>query len=159
MRDTPFHIRAEDHVKGGWTASPWKTGAGLLSTRCTQMTGMSRRWNSNWMRRRSSRATSSWRDGAVRTWSRTVEEFWSKFCKPRMRGPSTIACDQDASPRSSAAAASSACKAFSWESWGERATSTKACDQSRLRFARSEEHTSELQSRQYLVCRLLLENK
>src|SRR3712207_6970723 len=29
----------------------------------------------------------------------------------------------------------------------------------RLSFARSEEHTSELQSRQYLVCRLLLENK
>src|SRR3712207_8364681 len=27
------------------------------------------------------------------------------------------------------------------------------------RHARSEEHTSELQSRQYLVCRLLLENK
>src|SRR3712207_6980443 len=26
-------------------------------------------------------------------------------------------------------------------------------------FERSEEHTSELQSRQYLVCRLLLENK
>src|SRR3712207_6924118 len=29
----------------------------------------------------------------------------------------------------------------------------------RARFARSEEHTSELQSRQYLVCRLLLEKK
>src|SRR5258707_2699640 len=28
-----------------------------------------------------------------------------------------------------------------------------------LVFARSEEHTSELQSRQYLVCRLLLEKK
>src|SRR3712207_8694683 len=28
-----------------------------------------------------------------------------------------------------------------------------------LRIARSEEHTSELQSRQYLVCRLLLEKK
>src|SRR3712207_8824720 len=28
-----------------------------------------------------------------------------------------------------------------------------------LRVGRSEEHTSELQSRQYLVCRLLLENK
>src|SRR3712207_8769391 len=28
-----------------------------------------------------------------------------------------------------------------------------------LRFLRSEEHTSELQSRQYLVCRLLLEKK
>src|SRR3712207_7392725 len=30
---------------------------------------------------------------------------------------------------------------------------------SRLVLARSEEHTSELQSRQYLVCRLLLEKK
>src|SRR3712207_6862331 len=29
----------------------------------------------------------------------------------------------------------------------------------RLAFGRSEEHTSELQSRQYLVCRLLLEKK
>src|SRR3712207_8694108 len=29
----------------------------------------------------------------------------------------------------------------------------------REQFARSEEHTSELQSRQYLVCRLLLEKK
>src|SRR5258707_15287530 len=29
----------------------------------------------------------------------------------------------------------------------------------RLRSGRSEEHTSELQSRQYLVCRLLLEKK
>src|SRR3712207_7527449 len=29
----------------------------------------------------------------------------------------------------------------------------------RLRVGRSEEHTSELQSRQYLVCRLLLEKK
>src|SRR3712207_8881252 len=31
--------------------------------------------------------------------------------------------------------------------------------QSYLNIDRSEEHTSELQSRQYLVCRLLLENK
>src|SRR3712207_8311216 len=29
----------------------------------------------------------------------------------------------------------------------------------KARFVRSEEHTSELQSRQYLVCRLLLEKK
>src|SRR5258707_8683370 len=29
----------------------------------------------------------------------------------------------------------------------------------KTRYARSEEHTSELQSRQYLVCRLLLEKK
>src|SRR3712207_8009678 len=32
-------------------------------------------------------------------------------------------------------------------------------DRLRLIFTRSEEHTSELQSRQYLVCRLLLEKK
>src|SRR3712207_7729335 len=32
-------------------------------------------------------------------------------------------------------------------------------DSSATGFARSEEHTSELQSRQYLVCRLLLEKK
>src|SRR3712207_8618327 len=32
-------------------------------------------------------------------------------------------------------------------------------DAGELRGARSEEHTSELQSRQYLVCRLLLEKK
>src|ERR1035437_10464988 len=34
-----------------------------------------------------------------------------------------------------------------------------AVDQPTQRVARSEEHTSELQSRQYLVCRLLLEKK
>src|SRR3712207_8472797 len=32
-------------------------------------------------------------------------------------------------------------------------------DEMRLDIGRSEEHTSELQSRQYLVCRLLLEKK
>src|SRR3712207_7736141 len=32
-------------------------------------------------------------------------------------------------------------------------------DGARVQAARSEEHTSELQSRQYLVCRLLLEKK
>src|SRR3712207_6975906 len=34
-----------------------------------------------------------------------------------------------------------------------------ASDQTTTRSRRSEEHTSELQSRQYLVCRLLLEKK
>src|SRR5258707_11863930 len=33
------------------------------------------------------------------------------------------------------------------------------CITHELSFSRSEEHTSELQSRQYLVCRLLLEKK
>src|SRR3712207_7746608 len=35
----------------------------------------------------------------------------------------------------------------------------RACVQRRFSYGRSEEHTSELQSRQYLVCRLLLEKK
>src|SRR3712207_6877830 len=36
---------------------------------------------------------------------------------------------------------------------------TASCHRPTLAQARSEEHTSELQSRQYLVCRLLLEKK
>src|SRR5258707_5976259 len=36
---------------------------------------------------------------------------------------------------------------------------TRAASRMARRGARSEEHTSELQSRQYLVCRLLLEKK
>src|SRR3712207_6959802 len=35
----------------------------------------------------------------------------------------------------------------------------RPCGRCRWRGTRSEEHTSELQSRQYLVCRLLLEKK
>src|SRR3712207_8962054 len=38
-------------------------------------------------------------------------------------------------------------------------TVAKECIGFRLRWCRSEEHTSELQSRQYLVCRLLLDKK
>src|SRR5215203_7307337 len=40
-----------------------------------------------------------------------------------------------------------------------RRTSTRPASGWRRSCARSEEHTSELQSRQYLVCRLLLEKK
>src|SRR3712207_8333275 len=40
--------------------------------------------------------------------------------------------------------------------WGKRDPRTMNCHEA---FGRSEEHTSELQSRQYLVCRLLLEKK
>src|SRR3712207_7724359 len=39
------------------------------------------------------------------------------------------------------------------ERWGGRPPTASVCQ------GRSEEHTSELQSRQYLVCRLLLEKK
>src|SRR3712207_7535331 len=40
-----------------------------------------------------------------------------------------------------------------------RARRKEALETARRRVGRSEEHTSELQSRQYLVCRLLLEKK
>src|SRR3712207_8341367 len=40
-----------------------------------------------------------------------------------------------------------------------RPADERAADAGRGRGRRSEEHTSELQSRQYLVCRLLLEKK
>src|SRR5438445_8840447 len=40
-----------------------------------------------------------------------------------------------------------------------RSTSSGSCRRRPGRCSRSEEHTSELQSRQYLVCRLLLEKK
>src|SRR3712207_2746069 len=41
-----------------------------------------------------------------------------------------------------------------WDRWSFRLLADKAVE-----LGRSEEHTSELQSRQYLVCRLLLEKK
>src|SRR5438445_9312518 len=42
---------------------------------------------------------------------------------------------------------------------GEHASGSRAGPVARRNGSRSEEHTSELQSRQYLVCRLLLEKK
>src|SRR3712207_7443676 len=44
-------------------------------------------------------------------------------------------------------------------SWSTLVVFHVAVQASQHRFLRSEEHTSELQSRQYLVCRLLLEQK
>src|SRR3712207_7949259 len=42
---------------------------------------------------------------------------------------------------------------------GDRTATAEAAEPAATPAARSEEHTSELQSRQYLVCRLLLEKK
>src|SRR3712207_7716054 len=43
--------------------------------------------------------------------------------------------------------------------WNGHVDAVGRIDRRRARQGRSEEHTSELQSRQYLVCRLLLEKK
>src|SRR3712207_6858871 len=55
------------------------------------------------------------------------------------------------------------CTSKIWQVIAARATEKSGRDFRRRgsvrRFKRSEEHTSELQSRQYLVCRLLLEKK
>src|SRR3712207_6868885 len=58
--------------------------------------------------------------------------------------------------------ASTPAAARSWRRLSTRASSASACStrpRSSAGRLRSEEHTSELQSRQYLVCRLLLEKK
>src|SRR3712207_7487070 len=47
-------------------------------------------------------------------------------------------------------------EATGWTIFGAQSA---GCDPIATAFDRSEEHTSELQSRQYLVCRLLLEKK
>src|SRR3712207_8730815 len=57
-------------------------------------------------------------------------------------------------------AASSAASALPYSPRSSSARCSAAASDSAARFlSRSEEHTSELQSRQYLVCRLLLEKK
>src|SRR3712207_6858059 len=43
--------------------------------------------------------------------------------------------------------------------WAHTEDQCRKCRRAVKTMARSEEHTSELQSRQYLVCRLLLEKK
>src|SRR2546430_9570677 len=46
-----------------------------------------------------------------------------------------------------------------WDSFGQLYFDTITHDTAALRYLRSEEHTSELQSQSNLVCRLLLEKK
>src|SRR3712207_6996528 len=59
-------------------------------------------------------------------------------------------------PRSSASPRTRPC---SWPSRPSRASPAATASRTSRPPRRSEEHTSELQSRQYLVCRLLLEKK
>src|SRR3712207_8449188 len=63
-------------------------------------------------------------------------------------------------PRSSAGSRtpSTSC-ATSSTPWPAPSPASRPCWPSSSTLGRSEEHTSELQSRQYLVCRLLLEKK
>src|SRR3712207_9480722 len=68
----------------------------------------------------------------------------------------------DALPISRSRAKSSAGRSTEWGSsgsWPARTFSMRALSSTVRVMGRSEEHTSELQSRQYLVCRLLLEKK
>src|SRR3712207_8606391 len=69
------------------------------------------------------------------------------------RSPSTPAAKRPASSRGARRTSESATASAFLARWSISRSS------SLCRSARSEEHTSELQSRQYLVCRLLLEKK
>src|SRR5438445_347338 len=62
-------------------------------------------------------------------------------------------------PASSSAPGSTSHRTASWSSTATSTTRTAPTATRCCRSCRSEEHTSELQSRQYLVCRLLLEKK
>src|SRR3712207_7932965 len=81
----------------------------------------------------------------------TLFPYTTLFRSKRAGGRCTCYVASSATARSSAACASTTAR-------------TDTAPRSRTTFAarwkpRSEEHTSELQSRQYLVCRLLLEKK
>src|SRR3712207_8958025 len=65
----------------------------------------------------------------------------------------------DALPISSARTGRSALRSFAGGSSSAGGSVGLQNRRSQVRVLRSEEHTSELQSRQYLVCRLLLEKK
>src|SRR3712207_7619553 len=66
---------------------------------------------------------------------------------------------RSASDSRRASASSSRSASSRRRTWIRRRATTPAAPSPRSRLPRSEEHTSELQSRQYLVCRLLLEKK
>src|SRR3712207_7696321 len=69
------------------------------------------------------------------------------------RSPAAPACRSSTSTAS--AARTTSCSTVARSRWTPTGSSCARSPSS----ARSEEHTSELQSRQYLVCRLLLEQK
>src|SRR3712207_8862994 len=71
--------------------------------------------------------------------------IWSSTARTRSRRPASPTCRRVSTRRG--AGSSSRTPPASWP------------ESSRPSRVRSEEHTSELQSRQYLVCRLLLEKK
>src|SRR3712207_8374592 len=74
----------------------------------------------------------------------------------RSRSPSQAAAN--ASPRRAPSVASTGCSGVRCGAARARREETGTTGTPRA-CARSEEHTSELQSRQYLVCRLLLQKK
>src|SRR3712207_6938430 len=75
-----------------------------------------------------------------------------------LRGWATLLRSCGSAPRRTACGSPTPCTAADRRWWSPRAGSATCSTTGRV-LSRSEEHTSELQSRQYLVCRLLLEKK
>src|SRR2546429_7358100 len=90
-----------------------------------------------------------------RLYSTTI--FATPYCSPR-RLPRSISSRVDASNWASAPAGTSP-NTSRWASPSTRPEYVSVVWKSRRGCPRSEEHTSELQSRLHLVCRLLLEKK
>src|SRR3712207_8456247 len=84
----------------------------------------------------------------------TLFPYTTLFRSPVKRVPMSDSCTNGAPRASAPRACSWAIRAEVPVPHGERSSQPGW-----IAVARSEEHTSELQSRQYLVCRLLLEKK
>src|SRR3712207_7441812 len=79
---------------------------------------------------------------------------------PLFRSRASVAGSPSATAWATACTADPTVRVASGEASAPTAPSTQRSGQRwKVSMARSEEHTSELQSRQYLVCRLLLEKK
>src|SRR3712207_8023337 len=86
----------------------------------------------------------------------TLCPYTTLFRSPRA---SIMAMYSDLDPRTTGTVASPPDRKVEWRIEGTAPTRRLVVSYYKIGVFRSEEHTSELQSRQYLVCRLLLEKK
>src|SRR3712207_8390790 len=84
---------------------------------------------------------------------------YTTLFRSRSRPAPPPAASESPSTTVSSGSKKSSATPLAMPAWKPSTTSADETDEDCLHAGRSEEHTSELQSRQYLVCRLLLEKK
>src|SRR3712207_7248772 len=89
----------------------------------------------------------------------TLFPYTTLFRSPRTVTVWPGVTDAGSTTNDAGGGASNKCAGGAGKSATSRPESTWLMNRCQIRAGRSEEHTSELQSRQYLVCRLLLEKK